>query len=235
MATGAHKMASIDHLHQESLTLKVTDHSDMLSVQYLVNCLEEDHVCHGMTTKSQDLDPRRRLSTPDITQLFFLDSAKNLHTHAVDSAIQLQGNNKVLKERPSPISDEEQRLNRRQWFTFSQLRSGHCHLLQDYKHRVLSNQATSVQTVELHHKMWDTCSLAPHTRLTCHQMIYAGIRWDQFVHLTTSTTGTLTTNLVVANNNNNYTQHTQKGVISLPIKDLLYHNLEHSITAQLNQ
>ena len=41
-ATGAHKMASIDHLHQESLTLRVKDHSDMLSAQYLVNCLEED-------------------------------------------------------------------------------------------------------------------------------------------------------------------------------------------------
>ena len=43
-ATGAHKMVSIDHLHQESLMLKVRDHSDMLSVQYPVNCLEEDHV-----------------------------------------------------------------------------------------------------------------------------------------------------------------------------------------------
>ena len=52
--TGAHKMASIDHLHQESLTLKVKDHSDMLYVQYLVNCLEEDHVCHGITTQDQD-------------------------------------------------------------------------------------------------------------------------------------------------------------------------------------
>ena len=36
-ATGAHKMASIDHLHHESLTLRVKDHSDMLSAQYLVN------------------------------------------------------------------------------------------------------------------------------------------------------------------------------------------------------
>ena len=61
----------------------------------------------------------------------------NLHTHAVDSSIQLQGNNGVLKERPPPISDEEQRLNRRQRCTLSQLLSGHCHLLQDYKHRVL--------------------------------------------------------------------------------------------------
>ena len=50
-ATGAHKMVSIDHLHQESLTLKVKDLSDMLSAQYLVNCLEEDHVCYGITTQ----------------------------------------------------------------------------------------------------------------------------------------------------------------------------------------
>ena len=33
--TRAHKMASIDHLHQESPTLKVKDHSDILSVQFL--------------------------------------------------------------------------------------------------------------------------------------------------------------------------------------------------------
>ena len=52
-ATGAHKMASIDHLHQDSLTPKVNDHSDMLSAQYLVNCLEEDHVWHGITTQEQ--------------------------------------------------------------------------------------------------------------------------------------------------------------------------------------
>ena len=55
--TGDHKMASIDHLHQESLTLKVRDHSDMLSAQYVVNCLKEDHACHVITIKSQDPDP----------------------------------------------------------------------------------------------------------------------------------------------------------------------------------
>ena len=48
-ATRAHMMASIDHLHQESLTLRVKDHSDMLFAQYLINCLEEDHVSHGIT------------------------------------------------------------------------------------------------------------------------------------------------------------------------------------------
>ena len=55
-ATGAHKMASIDHLHQESPTLRVKDHSYMLYVQYMVNCLEEDHVGHGITIQ----EPRSR-------------------------------------------------------------------------------------------------------------------------------------------------------------------------------
>ena len=54
--TGAHKMASIDHPHQESLTLRVKDHSDMFSAQCLVNCLEEDHVSHGITIQ----EPRPR-------------------------------------------------------------------------------------------------------------------------------------------------------------------------------
>ena len=39
-ASGAYKMASIYPLHQESLTLRVKDHSDMLSAQNLVNGLE---------------------------------------------------------------------------------------------------------------------------------------------------------------------------------------------------
>ena len=65
-----------------------------------------------------------------------MENHHNLHTHAVDSAIQLQGNNRALKKCPPPISDEEQRLNRRQQCTLSQLRSGHCHLLQNYKNRV---------------------------------------------------------------------------------------------------
>ena len=64
------------------------------------------------------------------------ESLQNLHTHAVDWAIQLLGNNRVLKDRPPPIADKEKRLNRKQRCTLTQLRSGHCHLLQDYKNRV---------------------------------------------------------------------------------------------------
>ena len=114
-ATGAHKMVSIDHLYLESLTLRFKDHSDMLSAQYLVNCVEEDHVSHGITI----LEPRPRPMKETLHSRHHstvlpglgsnrMESHQNLHTHAVDSAIQLQGNNRVLKKRPPPISDEEQ-------------------------------------------------------------------------------------------------------------------------------
>ena len=119
--TGAHKMASIDHLHQESLTLRVKDHSDILSAQYLVNCLEEDHVSHGIRIQEPRPRPMKETlhSRHHSTVLPRLDSNKmeshqNLHTHVVDSGIQLQGHNRVLKKRPPPIAGEEQSLNRKQ-------------------------------------------------------------------------------------------------------------------------
>ena len=123
--------------------MKVKDHSDMLSAQYLANCLEGDHVWHGITTQEPRPGPMKEslYSRQHSTVLPRLGastkkSLQNLHTDAVDSAAKLLGNNRVLKERPPQISDKEQRLNRRQRCTLSQLRSRHCHLLQDYKHMV---------------------------------------------------------------------------------------------------
>ena len=61
-------------------------------------------------TKTHEVD-----STPDITQLFFIDLAQTgwkvtrIYIHM--RYIQLQGNNRVLKKRPPPILDEEQRFN----------------------------------------------------------------------------------------------------------------------------
>ena len=94
-ATGAHKMASIDHLNQESLTPRVNDHLDMLSAQYLVNCLEEDHVSHGITIQEPRPMKETLHSSHHSTLLptlgsSIMESHQNLHTHAVDSAIQLQ-------------------------------------------------------------------------------------------------------------------------------------------------
>ena len=102
--TTVHKMTSIDHLHQESLTLRVKDHSYMISAPYLLNCLEEDHVGHGITIQEprprpmkQTLHSRHHSTVLPRLGSSRMESHHNLHKHAVDSAIQLRGNNRVLK------------------------------------------------------------------------------------------------------------------------------------------
>ena len=50
IATGCHKMSSVDHLHTEAEMLKVKEHSELLSAQYLARCLEPRNVCHPITT-----------------------------------------------------------------------------------------------------------------------------------------------------------------------------------------
>ena len=117
--TGAHKMASSDHLHQESLTLKVKDHSDMLSVHYPGKCLEDGLVCHGITTQEpiprimkETIHSRYHSTVLPILGASMKESIQNLH--AVDLDNQLLDNYRVLKEHPPPISDEKQILNRRQ-------------------------------------------------------------------------------------------------------------------------
>ena len=58
IATGCHKMSSVDHLHVEANMLKVREHSELLSAQYLARCLEPGNVCHSITTRET---PKRRM------------------------------------------------------------------------------------------------------------------------------------------------------------------------------
>ena len=57
IATGCHKMSSVDHLHAETKMLKVMEHSELLSAQYLARCLEPGTVCHSITTREP---PKKR-------------------------------------------------------------------------------------------------------------------------------------------------------------------------------
>ena len=52
IATGCDKMSSINHLHTEAEMLKVKEHSELLSAQYLARCLEPGNVCHPITTRA---------------------------------------------------------------------------------------------------------------------------------------------------------------------------------------
>ena len=45
-------MSSIDHIHTEAEMLKVKEHSELLSAQYLARCLEPGNVCHPITTRA---------------------------------------------------------------------------------------------------------------------------------------------------------------------------------------
>ena len=44
-------MSSVDHLHAEANVLKVREHSEILSIQYLARCLEPDNVNNSITIR----------------------------------------------------------------------------------------------------------------------------------------------------------------------------------------
>ena len=54
--TGSHKMSSIDHLHSGTKMLQVEGHLNLLSAQYLIQCLDTQNVCHHIA--KMDLLPR---------------------------------------------------------------------------------------------------------------------------------------------------------------------------------
>ena len=86
--------------------LKVKDHSYMLSAQYLVKCLEEDHVCHGITTQ----EPRPRPMKESLHSRHHSTVLPILNQHGKPpeyAHTRGRFGYSVLKERPPPISDEE--------------------------------------------------------------------------------------------------------------------------------
>ena len=135
-----HKTSSIDHLHSETKMLQVEDHLNLLSVQYLVQCLDTENVCHHITKMEFLLrEMKETIFTKHCQTVLPLlannrkDTLQALHTSFVNTAIDNMKDNRVLNNRPPPINDEETLLSRRQRTTLSQLRSGHCKLLNSFK------------------------------------------------------------------------------------------------------
>ena len=113
IATGCHKMSSIDHLHTEAEMLKVKEHSELLSAQYLARCLEPGNVCHPITTRAiperqmkETLYTRHRNTVePMMVKNDRKATLQALHTAAVVKAVQCHERNVVLDGRPPPISN----------------------------------------------------------------------------------------------------------------------------------
>ena len=132
IATGCHKMSSIDHLHTEAEMLKVKEHPELLSAQNLARCLEPGNVCHPITTRAtperqmkETLYTRHRNTVePMMVKNDRKTTLQALHTAAVVKAVQCHERNVVLDGRSPPISNSEIELTRKERSTLALLRSG---------------------------------------------------------------------------------------------------------------
>ena len=126
-------MSSVDHLRVEAKMMKVREHSELLSAQYLAICLEPGNVCHSITTREP---PKRRMKETLFTRhrntvepMMLADNKKAtlqaIHTDAVNKAVKDHKNNIVLDDLPHPINDSEKDLTRKERATLAQLRSGY--------------------------------------------------------------------------------------------------------------
>ena len=154
IATGCHKLSSIAHIHTEAEMLKVREHSELLSAQYLARCLEPGNVCHFITTRiiterqmKVTLYTRHRNT---VEQTMVKNDRKvtlqALHTDAVDKSVNSHEKNVVLDGRPTPISSTERDLTRKEHSNLAQLRSGYCRLLGSYKTRIKKDTRLNVCT-----------------------------------------------------------------------------------------
>ena len=102
-------MSSIDHLHTEAEMLKVKEHSELLSAQYLARCLEPENVCHPITTRAT---PERQMKEmlytrhPNSVEPMMVNNDRKatlqaLPTAAVVKDVQCHERNMVLDGRPS--------------------------------------------------------------------------------------------------------------------------------------
>ena len=137
-------MSSVDHLHTEAEMLKVKEHSELLSAQYLARCLEPGNVYHSITTRET---PKRRMKETLFTRhhntvepMRLANNRKStlqaIHTDAVNKDVKDQKKNIVLDDLPHQINDSEKDLTRKEHATHAQLRSGYCKLLGSCKSRI---------------------------------------------------------------------------------------------------
>ena len=121
-------LSSVYHLHVEAKMLKVREHSELLSAQYLARCLEPGNVCHSITTRETQRLFTRHHNTVEPMMLANNRKAtlQAIHSDVVNKAIKDQKKNIVLDGLPHPINDSEKDLTRKECATLARLRSGYC-------------------------------------------------------------------------------------------------------------
>ena len=126
--------------------LLIEDSLDLQCRQYLASALCPSHPSHAIVTQSSDpLIKKNTLQSKYLESVrpFLTDNnptpdqikiaQTNIHTKAVQDAILNTPPNRVLQEPAPQISPEELNLPRAYRTTLSQLRSGHCIALNDFR------------------------------------------------------------------------------------------------------
>ena len=128
--------------------LKVKEHSELLSAQYLARCLEPGNVCHPITTRaiaeSQMKEALYTRHRNTVEPMMANDRKATLHALHTAAALQCHERNVVLDGRLPPISKSETELTRKERSTLAQLRSGYCRLLGSYKSRIKKDASLDV-------------------------------------------------------------------------------------------
>ena len=125
----------------------VADHVEMLNRQFLVNMLRPSHPSHAVVMTPRGLHAMKEtlvsrhgdsvapyLSNGIVDPAAYGETLKKIHTDAIAASIvKLSVENPVLGAVPPEPDTSEKRLSRVQRTTLSQLRSGNCKFLNDYK------------------------------------------------------------------------------------------------------
>ena len=168
LITGCHKLASVDHLHTETHILPVENHLNLLSAQYLARALNPSHPSHSQVSNPPPPGHRKMKETlrskcwSSVEP--FLENGivpagrskevlKSIHVQAISDTVDAFSPNRVLGAIPPPIHPSESSLPRATRVILSQLRSGHCVKLNDYRHR----------TGQSNDDLCPACRNAPHT------------------------------------------------------------------------
>ena len=98
----------------ETKRLQAEDHMNLLSAQYLVQCMDTENQDGSSTKENEETTFTRHYQTVlPLLENNRKDTLQALHTSFVNTAIDNMKDNRVLNNRPPPINDEETVLSRR--------------------------------------------------------------------------------------------------------------------------
>ena len=142
--TGCLHTTPVQHLLSETKTVPIETHLNELGIKFYNRALDPSHPCHHITQPSNT--PRNKKPSPAsyYSHLYNtippppINMGMNKHIHTIFTGRYLSNrDNNTILNMPSPNTHpSEMQLCRRTRVLLSQLRCGHSHILQSYKHKI---------------------------------------------------------------------------------------------------